>query len=663
MNQIHLKLSVICLTALITISAGTIACAGANKPPVAHIDSINPSYPQTGQAIIFVGHGNDSDGNIVSYEWRSSIDGVIGNTSTLSINALSAGQHTISLIVCDNDGACSNKTTANLVIAHEPLNEQSAAELVINSIIEPMNYSTPIIGFKLNGMLKPGDTVAPYNGEKYIINEDSYFYFIDLYPAAFYAHDTLFVTVDKKDGDLNISQEQWWPIINDDPPGWISDEDQYYNTSNWFFNSGVTRPTAASISAPQIGMPAPQHQWYEASVVVNGHAEGETLGWDMDMNAWEMWVLFDSYITPGNTYEITPPPIGSNTPDDLFTLLDRLCDDGYEHITVYLTGHGNEDLISLGYIHLTADDMVNFLNDHPETSFSFLFESCYIGSFINDLQVCPNVRLVLTSTSTLYPAYGDKDPDYDPNPIDGGSEWTSSLYWGALDQLSNVGWTNIVNEANRISAPPSIVLLLAAFNNAGSNDSRDLNACYLGGEEFPQAWSEYSTLCRLWQQPPLGVEGYVGLEPYWTGVVTSSGSISKTSHLYIGEKDSARGFVSYAFIHVIPEGSTVLTVSASFSITTASDCIPGYISDLVVEHLPYSILDRSDFNATAEEISRIPIDCISVGNDIWLTLQLGGYFQQDIDNDRGYSQYRIRFTGNSGIAMLVWTAQFYYELR
>ena len=660
-----MKLQTLIAVSLLVLMLTAAACTSANKPPVAYIDSITPSYLQTGQTVTLTGHGTDEDGQIASYEWRSSIDGALGNGSAINTSILSAGQHTISLKVCDNDGACSQEATATLVVSNAPLDEESAADAVIEHIIEPMNFDGPIIGFKLNDLLKPGDTIAPYRGDKRIVDEESYFYFIDLQPGAYYAHDTLFVTVDKKDGGVNVSQEQWWPIVNNEPPSWVTDEDQYYNASNWFFDSGVNRPAGASITAPQIGMPAPQHQWYEASVIVNGHHDGESLEWDAAMSAWEMWVLFDYYITPGETYEITPPPTGSNTPDDMFDLLDQLCQDGYDHIITYIVNHGGTDVIAVGGQDLYADDLVDFLNAHPDTSFSFLIETCASGSFIDDLSELPNVKLVLTATSSIYPSSADWDPEYDPNPIDSGSEWTSSLYWGALDRLTNVGWADICNEANRISAPPSVVLLMSAFNNIGANDSRDLNACYLDFGQFPQAWSQYSSLCRLWQQPPIGGEVRLSPSDYYSGHVTSSGAISygEWNSIWIGNSDTTRYLVSYPLPDEMPEGSTILTASMGFSVWTEDNCVPGYLGDFTIEHLVYDSLDASDFNTAGSEIAGVQVWCCEESCVAHFPLQFADLMQQDFDSHHEYIQFRFKFTGESEVQIFTSSLTMYYELR
>lgn len=41
-----------------------------NQPPTAIIDSISPAPAMQGQTITFTGHGADSDGTIVAYNWR-----------------------------------------------------------------------------------------------------------------------------------------------------------------------------------------------------------------------------------------------------------------------------------------------------------------------------------------------------------------------------------------------------------------------------------------------------------------------------------------------------------------------------------------------------------------------------------------------------------------
>jgi hypothetical protein len=80
------------------------------NPPTSVIDSIipNPAY-QAVDDVYFWGSAWDNDeggASIISYEWRSDIDGLLGQTEDILVPAstLTAGTHTISLRVYDDEG-------------------------------------------------------------------------------------------------------------------------------------------------------------------------------------------------------------------------------------------------------------------------------------------------------------------------------------------------------------------------------------------------------------------------------------------------------------------------------------------------------------------------------------------------------------------------------
>ncbi len=95
-----------------------------NQPPQATIDSITtePKIPfppdpiVQGQPILFLGHGTDSDGTVVAYNWRSSIDEELDTQSGFTKGDLSVGTHTIYFKVQDNDGLWSEEVSRILVI-------------------------------------------------------------------------------------------------------------------------------------------------------------------------------------------------------------------------------------------------------------------------------------------------------------------------------------------------------------------------------------------------------------------------------------------------------------------------------------------------------------------------------------------------------------------
>jgi subtilisin family serine protease len=92
-----------------------------NLQPWAIIDSISPNPANEGEEVSFTGHGDDNDGFIVEFEWKSNIDGILSDNHTFSTSALSVGTHQISFRVKDNDGVWSQKVMVNIRINQIPI--------------------------------------------------------------------------------------------------------------------------------------------------------------------------------------------------------------------------------------------------------------------------------------------------------------------------------------------------------------------------------------------------------------------------------------------------------------------------------------------------------------------------------------------------------------
>ncbi len=102
---------------LLTAGCGLIKIVGNNELPEAFIDSISPSSSVVGETVTFIGHGTDADGDIVGYQWRSSIDGEIGSLANLDCSTLSEGNHIISLKVQDNKGEWSEEAESVVIVS------------------------------------------------------------------------------------------------------------------------------------------------------------------------------------------------------------------------------------------------------------------------------------------------------------------------------------------------------------------------------------------------------------------------------------------------------------------------------------------------------------------------------------------------------------------
>ena len=86
------------------------------QPPTAYIDDITPNPAEQGQNVCFYGHGEDPDGYIIGYEWRSSIDGFLSSEQNFCKDNLSPGEHIISFRVKDNDNQWSGYDYDTLMI-------------------------------------------------------------------------------------------------------------------------------------------------------------------------------------------------------------------------------------------------------------------------------------------------------------------------------------------------------------------------------------------------------------------------------------------------------------------------------------------------------------------------------------------------------------------
>jgi hypothetical protein len=99
-----------------------------NVLPVAYIDSISSNRIFRGETITVQGHGTDTDGTVVAYEWRSSLDGIISTEASFSTSSLSDGKNTIYFRVQDNLGEWSKDVYRDITVI-----PPGAVEPIINS--------------------------------------------------------------------------------------------------------------------------------------------------------------------------------------------------------------------------------------------------------------------------------------------------------------------------------------------------------------------------------------------------------------------------------------------------------------------------------------------------------------------------------------------------
>ena len=121
--------------------------------PLPKIDLIFPLFTNESDIIYFFGNGSD-DGTIISYEWRSNIDGLLSNEKSFYSTKLSNGTHIIYFKVKDNNNTWSDETSTIITINGFP-------KSVIENIKNINTYEYQIIYFYGNGT--DDGTIDDYN--------------------------------------------------------------------------------------------------------------------------------------------------------------------------------------------------------------------------------------------------------------------------------------------------------------------------------------------------------------------------------------------------------------------------------------------------------------------------------------------------------------------
>jgi len=100
--------SVLAITFFVASSNGS-AQNATNEPPTATIDSIYIPPPGKGDTVFFSGHGDDPDGEVVAFKWRSNVTGILSRNASFNVTNLTVGKHTIHFSVMDDNGTWSSE--------------------------------------------------------------------------------------------------------------------------------------------------------------------------------------------------------------------------------------------------------------------------------------------------------------------------------------------------------------------------------------------------------------------------------------------------------------------------------------------------------------------------------------------------------------------------
>ncbi|MFC2095948.1 hypothetical protein ACFLSW_05905 [Candidatus Bipolaricaulota bacterium] len=384
-----------------------------------------------------------------------------------------------------------------------------AIEVVTRDVIpEVVPEGADYVCLRLDDVLPPGSVIeedvpegqADAQGlaapKALTLGTESYFFFLDLDPGAFYEHPVKYIVVDENGGN-QVMDASWWPRINGQVPEPISDETP---DSDYVIAGNVTLiPPTGVLMEFDFDLVL---RGGEGFIVVQGLMSHENLFNCANNTYLNGIAFFNAYKSGFSQVE----GLVQGQADNVLDEIDQMVQAKLNPITIYIIAHGGVDGIRLGGVWMTAQQFRNKMAAHPNTQFNFLLGSCGSGSFIDDLNTLNNVRLIKTACATNGSAYPDWDNvsgQTDFNIADNGSEWTSSLLQAASSIVStSASWAQIQSLASTWSVPATSVLLDVAGHGALGNYaslglSQDLDLSHRVGSTQPQSYRSWGILIPI----------------------------------------------------------------------------------------------------------------------------------------------------------------------
>jgi len=291
----------------------------------------------------------------------------------------------------------------------------------------------------------------------YEVAEESYFFYLDLAPATFYVHPVKYVVVSKASGQFDVIDASWWPKIAGTTPDHLL---QAFPGENLVVEDNVD--IQARTQDPMIfNFPPLVNQWSEGYIVVQGLMPTEGLYADATTTYENGYNFFIDY---ANAFS-SVVGLTEGDAEDVFVAIDALVLDGKSMITLYIIAHGGVDHVKLSGGWVPVSDFRDKFAEYPTVMFNLLLGSCHAGSFIDDLETLPNMRVIMTACAAdqgAQPDWDDVDGELDYNYWDSGSEWTSSILYAADIIVGYPGhWNVILDEAAENGIPVTCQLLSA----------------------------------------------------------------------------------------------------------------------------------------------------------------------------------------------------------
>jgi len=381
---------------------------------------------------------------------------------------------------------------------------EAAIDIVLDEIIKPEQLDHQLIVFAWPDLLKPGDVIGPYNqpGSEIdqsptMVEEESWFIWIDDAPAAMFSHPSRFVLITKESGEIRVSDQVWWPIFNG--LGLWTIESEYWNEANWAFSnlepvSIESNSVADKHLASAAGRVRLQTGTSKTAIVINTWKEDETQKEHFEITSKGMHDALKA-----SDFEITflgPAQDDNPDKDGVLNTETRLkfFEDKYQEmvpgdtLVVYVAGHGGGDDSEKGSVgsHVMESGLrANLKRFNPGVHIIVIIDACYSGDFVDGLNEVADITITSTNNDTAaYTAAigNDYEQDIDdPNPDDKGLEFSSGFIKGWMEIINN---KSKMDEARRRaeSSGTGIWEEVAAMSYV---KALELDVAYLNKKTFP----------------------------------------------------------------------------------------------------------------------------------------------------------------------------------
>jgi hypothetical protein len=388
----------------------------------------------------------------------------------------------------------------------------AAINMVVNDIlpnIPEVQAGNPYWCLKLDSSLPQGTVIQEASDSAsnvtldITLDQDMFFFYLDLAPGAYYAHPVKYIFVYKTGGDHWEYAAKWWPLINGKLPEELRPAvpDKSHVIAA---NVGVEE---LEQKAMEFHFPVLLLSGCEGFIVVQGLMSTEYLYNAAGDTYNNMYNFFSEYTIKHVSPCSQVVGLVQSNATDVFTTIDDMVADGLNPITIYIIAHGDAGNVKLGGKWTTVTQFYNKFTAHPGTIFNLILNSCYSGSFIDDLSALPNVYDVVAACRADESAYEDYDSidlvgggkmiDY--NPTDSGAEWTSSLL-EAMSQIvgDNAKFNSVSTFANDYDVPTTCALIWLASDAARAdcifpelNQPQNLDLCNRVWWETPQNYCNW----------------------------------------------------------------------------------------------------------------------------------------------------------------------------